>query len=161
MAKSVGIDLGSFSTKILGLENAGKGYRITHFSDDPIPATVEDGSIAQHVAGRFKDHRLSRDSVVMGARRARLDHSRDIRAVQVGRHDPQDDQVRVGAVSLQLRHRRSDRRLRENPGARREFGRDRDRGHQGNPRREASLGRGGLRRPGHRRPWIYSLITTA
>lgn len=66
MAKSVGIDLGSFSTKIVGLENAGKGYRITHFSDDPIPATVEDGSIAQHIAGRFKDHRLSRDSVVMG-----------------------------------------------------------------------------------------------
>ena len=66
MAKSVGIDLGSFSTKILGLENAGKGYRILNFRDVPVPAEVGEGSVAQSIAAAFKEQRLGRDSVVMG-----------------------------------------------------------------------------------------------
>lgn len=66
MARSVGIDLGAYSTKVVGLETAGKGYRIYHFSDTPVPQSAEEASPSDLLASTFKDGRLPRDQAVLG-----------------------------------------------------------------------------------------------
>jgi type IV pilus assembly protein PilM len=66
MARSVGIDFGSHSVKVLGLETHGKRFRITRFFDRPLPRTPEEGTAPQLVAKMFKEGKLPRDLVVMG-----------------------------------------------------------------------------------------------
>ncbi|MBN2492211.1 MAG: pilus assembly protein PilM [Planctomycetes bacterium] len=66
MARSIGLDLGSHSVKILGLETAGKRFRITRFVDRVLPRTVEEGDATAVVARAFKELKLPRDLVVMG-----------------------------------------------------------------------------------------------
>jgi len=66
MARSVGIDFGSHSVKILGLETHGKRFRITRFFDRPLPRAPEEGTAPQLVAKTFKEGKLPRDLVVMG-----------------------------------------------------------------------------------------------
>jgi type IV pilus assembly protein PilM len=66
MARSIGLDLGSHSAKIVGLETHGRRFRITRFLDRTLPRTVEEGEATAVVARAFKDLKLPRDLVVMG-----------------------------------------------------------------------------------------------
>ena len=66
MARSVGIDLGSHSVKIVGIETHGKNVRITRFQDRALPRTTEEGSATQLIAEMFKELKLPRDLVTLG-----------------------------------------------------------------------------------------------
>jgi len=66
MAKSVGIDLGSHSLKILGLDTSGKRFKISSFFNHPNPSTPEEGTVSHLITSTFKENKLPRDMVVMG-----------------------------------------------------------------------------------------------